>query len=96
MRFKKYVVLADEKMVKKSLAKYPESIKEQVKKAIEDLQYHPPKEVKPLKNMKGKLYRKKVGDMRIVFLAVKSKKAVMIVKIGHRKEIYEDLKKAGY
>jgi mRNA interferase RelE/StbE len=37
------------------------------------------------------LYRLKVDDYRIVFLAIHDKKSLLIVMVGHRKEAYNKL-----
>ncbi len=65
----------------------PSNIKERIKRAIEErLQKEPLKYGQPLKRtLRG--YRKlRVGDYRIIFRV--DKNAVIVLKIGHRKEVY--------
>lgn len=65
------------------------SAKNRIKKAIEDKLRHNPVEFgKPLRySLKG-CRRLRVGDLRVIYAI--DGETVLIVKIGHRKEIYED------
>lgn len=65
------------------------SAKNRVKKAIEEkLTRNPVEFGKPLRySLKG-CRRLRVGDYRVIYTI--DGKTVLIVKIGHRKEIYED------
>ncbi len=72
---------------KEDLPSIPSNIKDRIKKAIEErLLKEPLKYGHPLKrSLRG--YRKlRVGDYRIIFRV--EKKAIMVLKIGHRKEVY--------
>ena len=64
------------------------SAKNRIKKAIEDKLTHNPIEFgKPLRySLKG-CRRLRVGDFRVIYKI--EQETVLIVKIGHRKEIYE-------
>lgn len=44
---------------------------------------------KPLKGMFKGLYRYRFGDYRIIYAVDRVKKAVRILRVGHRKEVYE-------
>ena len=48
-----------------------------------------------IKKLSGyeKLYRLRVGDFRIVYEAMHKKVTVHVIYIGHRKNIYDDLKR---
>ena len=65
------------------------SAKSRIKKAIEEkLTRNPVEFGKPLRySLKG-CRRLRVGDFRVIYKI--DGKTVLIVKIGHRKEIYED------
>lgn len=65
------------------------SAKIRIKKAIEDKLTHNPVEFgKPLRySLKG-CRRLRVGDFRVIYKI--EGETVLITKIGHRKEIYED------
>lgn len=77
--------------VKADLASVSKANKEQIRKAIEKkLATNPIEFGKPLQySLKG-LRRLRVGDYRVVFSIEEQNKVVLIVKIGHRKEVYED------
>ena len=65
----------------------PES-KPELKKKIDTLASNPiPEDSKKLKG-KRDLYRIRVGDYRIVYTIENRKLVVLIIKIGHRREIY--------
>jgi mRNA interferase RelE/StbE len=61
-----------------------------IKKSIENKLVHNPLDFgKPLQySLKG-LRRLRVGDYRVIFQILNDEKTVLIVKIGHRKEVYE-------
>ena len=76
--------------IKNDVKALPKNIKERIRKAIEDrLILDPLKFGEPLRySMKG--YRKlRVGDFRIIYKI--EKQFVVILKIGHRKEVYRKL-----
>lgn len=66
------------------------SDKLQIKKAIEKkLMVDPISFGKPLQySLKG-LRRLRVGDYRVIFQILEKTNTVLVVKIGHRKEVYE-------
>lgn len=76
--------------VKEDLSTIPKTHKIQIKKTIEKkLTTNPIEFGKPLQySLKG-LRRLRVGDYRIIFQIEEEKNTVLIVKIGHRKEVYE-------
>ena len=72
---------------KEDIPYIPSNIKDRIKRAIEErLLKEPLKYGQPLKrSLRG--YRKlRVGDYRIIFKVEKD--AVIVLKIGHRKEVY--------
>lgn len=76
--------------VKDDLKSISKSDKERIKKAIEKkLATNPIEFGKPLQySLKG-LRRLRVGNYRIIFKIEEEEQSVLIVKIGHRKEVYE-------
>ncbi len=76
--------------VKDDLKSISKAEKEQIKKAIEKkLATNPIEFGKPLQySLKG-LRRLRAGNYRIIFKIEEDEKSVLIVKIGHRKEVYE-------
>ena len=76
--------------VRKDLKPISKSDKEKIRSAIEGkLSSNPIELGKPLQySLKG-LRRRRVGDYRIIFQIDQSNKIVLVIKIGHRREIYE-------
>lgn len=67
---------AHQKIIKEKLlllAENPESLKNNIKR---------------LKGSKEKYYRLRVGSYRIIFKKEKKRLVIVIIRIGHRKEIY--------
>lgn len=77
------------KSVKKDLKKISPDIQYIIKRAIEEkLMVDPLKYGTPLKrNLQG-LMKLRVGDYRIIYEIENEKVTIMVVKIGHRKEVY--------
>jgi mRNA interferase RelE/StbE len=77
--------------VKDDLKGFSKATKDKLKKAIEKkLMINPIEFGKPLQySLKG-LRRLRVEDYRIVYQIILESKIVLIVKIGHRKEVYND------
>ena len=77
-------------VVKKQIPKLSLTVGNRIKKAIEKkLAIDPIAFGKPLKySLKG-LRRLRVDDYRIVYKVAENEMAITIVKIAHRKEIYE-------
>ncbi len=84
----RYLIFYHPDVKREDLPSVPSNIKGRIKRAIEDrLLKEPLKYGHPLKrSLKG--YRKlRVGDYRIVFRV--DKNAVIVLKIGHRKDVYD-------
>lgn len=77
--------------VKEDVRGLPKSIKEKLRKAIEKkLMLNPIEFGKPLQySLKG-LRRLRVENYRVIYQIDLNSKTVLIVKIGHRKEVYEE------
>jgi mRNA interferase RelE/StbE len=66
-------------------------IQTQLVAALKKLAENPrPPQAKKLEGMDG-LYRIRTGDYRIVYLIEDDKLIVLVVRIGHRKEIYREI-----
>jgi mRNA interferase RelE/StbE len=77
-------------VVRKDIPRLQTDVKKRIKTAIEEkLQVDPISFGKPLRYSLEGLRRLRVGDYRIVYTIEASKNTVLIVKIGHRKEVYE-------
>jgi mRNA interferase RelE/StbE len=77
----------------KDLKALPKAILKKIDARIALLADDPqPKGVKKLQGCE-ELYRVRVGDYRIVYTMENGKLTIVIVRIGHRKEIYRLLKR---
>ena len=76
--------------VRKDLKPISKSDKEKIRIAIENkLSANPIEFGKPLQySLKG-LRRLHVGDYRVIFQIDQSNKILLVIKIGHRREIYD-------
>jgi mRNA interferase RelE/StbE len=62
----------------------------QIKKKIEEYLLQAPKELgKPLKGRYKGLYRYRFGNYRVIYSIATDEMLVTVVKVGHRKEIYD-------
>jgi mRNA interferase RelE/StbE len=79
-----------ESVIENDIKKLPKSHKNAIKKAIEQkIAINPIEFGKPLRySLKG-CRRLRVGDHRVIYRIEKSD-LVLIIKIGHRKEVYEN------
>ena len=76
--------------VQKDLKKIPKKVKLLIKRAIEErLKVDPVCFGAPLKqNLKG-LMKLRIGDYRIIYSIEIETVVIVVIKIGHRKEIYK-------
>lgn len=74
---------------RKELSKLPKDIQQRIAVKIEKLKLNPYSPgVKALKNGDGRL-RFRVGDYRVIYKIEEDKLIVLIVKVGHRRNIYK-------
>ena len=73
----------------KELSKLPKDIQQRIAQKIEELKTNPcPPGVIALTNGNGQL-RLRVGDYRIIYRIEADKVVIVIIKVGHRKNIYK-------
>jgi mRNA interferase RelE/StbE len=84
-----YKLIVD-KQVEKFIAKVDTSTRKRLLKALVDLAENPYVD-NHVKRLKGKhdLFRKRVGDYRIIFKIVDDELIIMVLKIGNRGDIYK-------
>ena len=77
-------------VVEDDIPALPKSAKRQIRRAIEqELTTHPFELGKPLRySLKG-ARRLRVGDYRVIY-RIEPPDVVLVVKIGHRREVYEE------
>lgn len=89
---KKYAVELT-KSAAKEFKKLQKPIKNKVIEAFQFLSQNPYSELLKIKKLKGadSLYRIRFGDYRVVYEVKNNKLKILVIKIGHRKDIYEKL-----
>jgi mRNA interferase RelE/StbE len=78
------------KSAEKEFEKLPARIRSKIAEALALLAVNPFSELLNIKKLKGAeyLFRIRLGDYRIVYEVWKKRLVVIVVKIGHRSEIY--------
>ena len=79
------------KEAKKKIEKLDKSIRLVIKKAIESLSSNPYKG-KPLSYELAGLYSLRTSDYRIIYRIKEKQLIIIVVTVGHRREIYKKLK----
>ena len=79
------------KSAAKELQGLPHKIQQKILDAVQLLSFNPYTELLQIKKMKGveSLYRLRIQNYRVIYLIEKQIIKVTIIKIGHRKEVYE-------
>lgn len=90
MKQKKYEVVF-KKSALKELQNLPVRIQQKILDAVQLLSLNPYTELLQIKKMKGadSLYRFRINDYRVVYVIENQSIKVTIIKIGHRKDVYE-------
>ena len=75
--------------VQKQIKKLPADISKRIENALAQLEKNPrPTGSKKLKGRDG--WRVRVGDYRILYDIIDQKLCVMIIYVGHRRDVYRD------
>lgn len=90
MSQKPYEVVFKKSAVKE-LQALPKKMQQKVLDAVQLLSLNPYTELLQIKKMKGadNLYRIRIQDYRIIYLLENHLIKINIIKIGHRKDVYE-------
>lgn len=75
----------------KELQKLPNKIQQKVLDTIQLLSVNPYADILPIKKLKGveNLYRIRVQDYRIIYTIENNILKIAIIRIGHRKDVYD-------
>jgi len=84
---KYYIEIAEK--IEKKFTKIPEKDKERIIEVIDSLSENPrPEGCKKLRgNLRPSLYRIRAGDYRIIYTIQEEVLLILIVEIGHRKDV---------
>ncbi len=79
------------KTAQKELLKLPKEIQQRIATKLDALLIDPyPPDAKKLKNGNGR-FRIRVGDYRIIYRIEEEALVILIIKIGHRRNIYDQI-----
>ena len=73
---------------RKQFNKLEKNIQERIIKALERIRIRPEAHVKKIVGDPG--YRLRVGEYRVILDIYKDKLVILVIKIGHRKNIYKN------
>ncbi|MDG6218911.1 MAG: type II toxin-antitoxin system RelE/ParE family toxin [Candidatus Thermoplasmatota archaeon] len=73
---------------RRQFRKLEKDVQERIIKALERIRIRPESYVKKLVGDPG--YKLRVGDYRVILDIQKSELIILVIKIGHRKNIYKD------
>ena len=78
------------KSARKEFERLPVKIRAKTAEALHLLAQNPYSELLKIKKMKGgaNLYRIRLGDYRLVYEIRNDRLVVLIIKVGHRREVY--------
>lgn len=78
------------KSAAKELKKTPKNIRVKIIEGLQLIATNPHSSLLQIKKLKGaeNLYRFRVGDYRILYHVKKQELTVLVIKIGHRKDVY--------
>ncbi|QYO61977.1 type II toxin-antitoxin system RelE family toxin [Leptolyngbya sp. 7M] len=77
------------KTAKKELFKLPQDVQRRIAAKLDALSVDPcPPDSKKLKNGNGRL-RIRVGDYRIIYRLEEDRLVILVIKIGHRRDVYK-------
>ena len=74
---------------RKQFRKLEKDVQERIVKALERIRIRPEAHVRKLIGDPG--YRLRVGEYRVIIEIEKDKLIILVIKIGHRKNIYKNL-----
>ena len=81
------------KSARKEFEKLPDKIRLKTVEALQLLSQNPQTEWLQIKKIKGAdyLYRFRVGEYRVVYACRDTVLLILVIKVGHRKEVYRRL-----
>ncbi len=81
--------VAFERSAEKEFLTLPQAVRERVLKALQPLRADP-FAARNVKSLKGGFYRLRVGDYRVIYSVMAEVLIILVVKVGHRREVYRN------
>lgn len=80
----------------KDLKKLPKEVKRKIIESLELLQINPFAEILQFKKLRGgsNLYRIRIGNYRVIYEVKADLLIIIVIRVGHRKDVYRFLKEA--
>ncbi len=75
----------------RQLAALPQEARRRIARKIETLRENPRPPGAMLFHAEDRLYRLRIGDYRVIYTIEGRRLVVLVIRIGHRKDIYRDL-----
>jgi len=87
----KFYEVIFKKSAAKELQNLPQKVQQKILDAVQLISLNPYTELLQIKKMKGadSLYRVRIQDYRVIYVIENQVIKITIIKIGHRKEVYE-------
>ena len=76
----------------KQISKFDNKLKEKIRIAVEEVQANPSVGKSLTRELKGR-FSYRIGDYRIIYRVYQTEIVVLILAVGHRKNIYERQKR---
>ena len=78
------------KSAEKEFHKLTASVQERIRDSLVLLSHNPRTQILDIKKLKGfeALYRMRVGDYRVLYELNNNKLVIIVVKLGHRRDVY--------
>jgi len=74
---------------RRQFEKLPKDVKKRIGESIETLAVNPrPRQAIKMDGVEDDTYRIRVGDYRVIYSVSEDMLLILIVKVGHRKEVY--------
>ncbi len=84
------------KSARKEFDRVPRKIQDKILEALSFLSQNPFSDLLKFKKLKGAdaLYRIRIGDYRVVYEVRGDALIVVVIKVGHRKDVYREFRKS--
>lgn len=78
---------------KRSLDELDTKERDKVRALMHRMEQNPTAGASPLRHTRGQLWKKRIGDIRVLFTVDKGKRSVVIRFVAWRRDVYEEIGK---